>query len=210
MTLRALDSLQNCDAIVCEDSRHSSLLLNHYKINKPLLVLNDFNESAHVGTIIQKLEVGQNLCLISDAGTPLISDPGYKLVRECLEKNIKVDCLPGPSSVITSLTMSKLPPDKFMFIGYLPDKPGHRDEMYRKLQEISNIMPVTFIIFIAPFKLQKTFEEIRDNLGDIHITLAKELTKIHQNVEEKPISSWVQAFKSQHPKGEYIALFRLS
>lgn len=209
ITLRALDALKECDSIVCEDTRRASLLLSHYEIDKPLLVLNDFNESQTFNHIIQKLEDGQNVCLISDAGTPLISDPGYKLVRECLEKDIKVDSLPGPSSVITALTLSKLPPDKFMFIGYLPDKPGHRAETYKKLQEIEKVLPTTFIVFIAPFKLNKSLGEMKEVWGDINITLAKELTKVHQKVEEKRISRWLENFRKQPPKGEYIALFRL-
>src|SRR4051812_16286576 len=102
ITLRSLEALQSCDGIICEDTRRSILLLNHYQIKKPLMALNDFNEQREFPKIIDRLKNGENLALISDAGTPLISDPGYKLVRECLKEKIPVDSLPGPSSVITA------------------------------------------------------------------------------------------------------------
>src|SRR3989338_10355783 len=116
ITLRSLEVLQNVDTIICEDTRRTSLLLNHYQIKKPLLIINDFNEAHTIPQIIQRLIARENLALVSDAGTPLISDPGYKLVRECLAQNIPVDSLPGPSSIITALTLSGLPPDKFLFL----------------------------------------------------------------------------------------------
>src|SRR5690242_2700281 len=106
ITLRALETLKTADAIICEDTRRTSLLLSHYEIKKPLLVLNDFNESRQIDFLIEKLNNGENLALVSDAGTPLVSDPGYKLIRECLAKNIQVDSLPGPSAPVTALTLS--------------------------------------------------------------------------------------------------------
>lgn len=208
ITLRSLEALKNADAIICEDTRRTNILLNHYLIKKPLIVLNDFNENSLFSKIIGRLANGQNLVLVSDAGTPLISDPGYKLVRECLVQNIKIDSLPGPSSVITALTLSGLSPDKFLFGGYLPDKPGHRQNTYQIIKQISQIQSVTFIFFVAPFKLIKTLEEMRESLGEIFITLAKELTKMNQKVETKRISNWIELFKKQNPKGEWTMLFR--
>lgn len=208
ITLRALEALKESDGVICEDSRRTSLLLNHYQINKPLLVLNDYNEAQGVESLIDKLKSGQNLVLVSDAGTPLISDPGYKLVRECLAQRIEVDSLPGPSSVITALTLSSLPPDKFMFLGYLPDKPGHRLETLKKVKEVNQTIKTTFIIFVSPHKLKRTLEEMEGSLGDIEITLAKELTKIHQKVQSKKISVWLSEFKNP-PKGEFVMLFNL-
>src|SRR5438270_488991 len=111
ITLRSLETLKEVDGIICEDSRRTSLLLNHYQINKPLIVLNDFNEARNLTLIIERLKKGENLALVSDAGTPLISDPGFKLVREALKENIPVDSLPGPSSIITALTLAGLPTD---------------------------------------------------------------------------------------------------
>lgn len=208
ITLRALEILQNVDSIICEDTRRTSLLLNHYQINKPLLILNDFNEANAFQQIINQLQSGQNLALVSDAGTPLVSDPGYKLVRECIAQDIPVDSLPGPSSVITALTLSGLPPDKFLFLGYLPEKPGHRTDLLKKLTAIHDSITVTYIVFVSPHKLIRTLEDMREVLGDIEVSLAHELTKIHQSVEKKKISQLLENLK--HPKGEYILLLNLN
>ncbi len=208
VTLRTLETLENSDAIICEDTRRTSLLLKHFNIEKPLLVLNDFNEERGIGQIVSRLASGQNLSLVSDAGTPLISDPGYKLVRECLKEGIVVDSLPGPSAVTTALTLSGLPPDKFLFLGYLPEKTGKRKDQIKKIKLIHDQLPTTFIIFVAPHKLLKTLEDIKDALGDIEVSLAAELTKIHQNVFKKKISEILAEIKN--PKGEYVLMLRLN
>lgn len=210
ITLRALEVLKEVDGIICEDTRRASILLNYYQINKPLLVLNDFNENKTYQSIIKRLSTGENLALVSDAGTPLISDPGYKLVRACLEENIPVESIPGPSSVVTSLTLSGLPPDKFFFFGYLPEKSGGRLKSFEQIKSISYILPVTFIVFISPHKLVKTLQEMEGFFSDnLKITLAKELTKIHQSVDSKKISDWMDYFKDKNPKGEYVMLLNL-
>lgn len=203
ITLRALDILKEADAVICEDTRRTSILLNHYAIKKPLIVLNDYNEAKSFPEIIGRLNTGQNLALVSDAGTPLISDPGYKLIREAIAQNIAVDSLPGPSSILPALTLSGLPPDKFMFLGYLPEKPSHR------LKTLKELLPnITYIIFAAPHKLIKTLQDFKEVFGNTPITLAHELTKIHQSVETKTIDQWLTLLKN--PKGEYVLLFRLS
>lgn len=202
ITLRALEILKEVDGIICEDTRRTSILLNHYGIQKPMIVLNDYNEHKNVSRVINLLKEGQNLALVSDAGTPLISDPGYKLVRACLENNIEVDSIPGSSSVIMALTLSGLPPDKFMFLGYLPEKPGHRKDLLSSLSE-----KITYIIFIAPHKLLRVLQEMQEIYGDIEVCLAHELTKIHQSVETKKISLWLQNLGN--PKGEYVLCFCL-
>lgn len=204
ITLRAIETLQSVDGIICEDTRRTSLLLNHYQIKKPLIILNDFNEFKTFPEIINRLLSGQNLGLVSDAGTPLISDPGYKLVRECLSQNIPVDSLPGPSSVITALTLSGLPPDKFLFLGYPPEKPGQR---IKWLESLKLQQKTTLVMFISPYKLLKDLVDLRQVFGDIEVVLAKELTKIYQKVEKKTVSKWLETIKN--PKGEFILLFRL-
>src|SRR3989344_1240243 len=146
ITLRVLEVLQSVDGIICEDTRRTGLLLNHYQIKKPLIILNDYNEFKTFPQIIERLKSGQNLALVSDAGTPLISDPGYKLVRECIFQEIEIDSLPGPSSVITALTLSGLPPDKFLFLGYPPEKEGHRIDLFHKLTLIHGSIKVTYIM----------------------------------------------------------------
>lgn len=202
ITLRALEILASVDGIICEDTRRTSILLQHYQIKKSLIILNDYNETKEVNSIINRLESGQNLALVSDAGTPLISDPGYKLVRACLENNIEVDSIPGSSSVITALTLSGLPPDKFMFLGYLPEKQGHRKQLLEKLTE-----KITYIIFVAPHKLIRVLQEMLEIYGDIEICLAHELTKIHQSVKTQKISNWLETLI--RPKGEYVLCFNL-
>lgn len=204
ITLRALEILQSVDGIICEDTRRTSLLLNHFQIKKPLMILNDYNEGKTANQIIDQLKVGQNLALVSDAGTPLISDPGYKLVRECLAEGIAVDSIPGPSSVITALTLSGLPPDRFLFVGYPPEKPGKRAKWLEELKNADS----TVIMFISPHKLLTILSDMERVFDDIEIVLAAELTKFHQNVEKKKISQWLETLKN--PKGEYVLLFNLS
>lgn len=209
ITIRSLDTLKQVDAIICEDTRRTSLLLNHFDIKKPLLVLNDFNEFKQITNLIERLKQGENLALVSDAGTPLISDPGYKLVRECLSQGVQVDSLPGPSAPITALTLSGLAPDKFMFLGYVPEKPGARQTAYSNLKQIHQITPTTFIWFIAPFKLKRVLEELQTELNDPTITLARELTKLHQEVLTKTTSQWLEFYAKREPKGEIVLLLRL-
>jgi 16S rRNA (cytidine1402-2'-O)-methyltransferase len=209
ISLRALEALQSCDAIICEDTRVSINLLNHYQIKKPLFSLNDYNEQKMYPILINRLKSGENLALISDAGTPLISDPGFKLVREALKEGIQVDSLPGASAVITALTLSGMPPDKVMFLGFPPDKPGHRQNLYNQIKQISEITPTTFILFIAPFKLVKTLTEMQEVLGDIEVNLAHELTKIHQSSETKKISEFLEKYQKSAPKGEYVMFLRI-
>lgn len=213
ITLRALEILQSVDAIICEDTRRTALLLNHYQIKKPLLVLNDYNEFKTFPQIIERLNSGQNLALVSDAGTPLISDPGYKLVRECITQEIEIDSLPGPSSVITALTLSGLPPDKFLFLGYPPEKSGQRRKLFQNIHDRkqNDDIKLTYIMFVSPYKLLRNLEDMKEVFGDIEVVLAHELTKIHQSVENKKISDWMKKLNppAGGPKGEYIILLRL-
>lgn len=208
ITLRALEVLGSVDEVICEDSRRTSLLLSHFEIKKPLIVLNDFNEYKSEDFILGKLREGKNLALVSDAGTPLVSDPGYKIVRAAIEQGLEVDSLPGPTSITTALTLSAMPPDKFMFVGYLPEKEGRRKSQYNHLSDINKLIPTTFIIFVAPHKLLKTLEEIKSELNNPSIALCKELTKMHQDVRRGKVSEVLENLKS--PKGEYILLLSLN
>lgn len=210
ITLRALETLKSCDGIICEDTRRTSQLLQHYEIKKPLYILNDFNEPKQIPFLIQKLQNNENLCLVSDAGTPLVSDPGYKLVRECLATGVVIDSLPGASAPTVALTLSGFPPDKFMFVGYLPEKPGARTTTIQTLSKINQLQPTTFILFIAPFKLKKTLSEIQQILNNPQVCLARELTKIHQEVLTKKASEWTEYYAKKEPKGEFVLLLRLS
>ena len=206
ITLRALEVLKSVDAIICEDTRRSSILLNHYQIKKPLHVLNDFNENDKVSYFIQKLQAGENLALISDAGTPLINDPGYKLVRECLKQQIPVDSLPGPSSILAALTLSGLPPHPFTYLGYPPEKSSARIKLFESLK--SHTLESTYIILVSPYKLTQTLMDIKEVLGNIELVLAAELTKLHQSVQSHIINTWLEKYHNTKPKGEFMILFR--
>lgn len=208
ITLRALKMLNEVDAVICEDSRRTGLLLNHFQIKKPLIVVNDFNEAKMVEPVIERLRTGQNLALVSDAGMPLVSDPGYKIIRQCISEGIEVDCLPGPSAVTTALVLSGLPPYPFTFLGYLPEKQGKQNEMLAKIK--SSLLESTYLLFAAPHKLVKNLQVIQKNLGDLDITIAFELTKMHQNVKNKKISEWLKQFEKPKPKGEAVLLFHLT
>ncbi|MDD5147189.1 MAG: 16S rRNA (cytidine(1402)-2'-O)-methyltransferase [Candidatus Daviesbacteria bacterium] len=213
ITLRALEVLRFVDTIICEDTRRTGLLLSHYQIKKPLIVLNDYNEARIFPEIVDRLKSGENLALVSDAGTPLVSDPGYKLIRECSQQGIAVDSLPGPSSILPALTLSGLPPDKFMFLGYPPEKESHRLKLFQNVhdREQNDYMKVTYILFVSPHKLVKILQDMQEVFGDMEIVLAKELTKIHQSVKGQKISEWLEELKNPPdggPKGEYVLLFR--
>lgn len=210
ITLRALETLKLVDGVICEDTRRTGILLNHYSIQKPLIVLNDFNENKTFPQIIEKLQNGQNLTLVSDAGTPLVSDPGYKLVRECLRLGIKVDSIPGPSAAIAALTLSGLPPDKFLFLGFPPEKKSNRIKWIVKMEKISKILNTTIILYVSPYKLKSLLLELQECLGEIEIVLAKELTKLNQSVKRQVISKWLDHFSKGSPKGEYTLLFNLT
>ncbi len=204
ITLRALDTLKSVDLILAEDTRHSGLLLAHYQIKKPLLSYEEHNELQRIPEIIEKLKAGQNIALISDAGTPTISDPGFKLVREAIKMGISVVSIPGASSILTALTSSGLPTDKFLFLGYLPKKEGHR----KKLLENCELNPVvcTLIIFEAPHRLLKTLQEMQDVFGDREIVICRELTKIHEEIRREKISESIIHFRKVNPKGEFVIL----
>lgn len=206
ITLRSLEILKEVDGVICEDSRRTGLLLNHYQIHKPLTVLNDFNENRIFPEIIERLKSGQNLALVSDAGTPLISDPGYKLVRECIAQQILVDSLPGPSSVTAALSLSGLPPDRFLFVGYPPEKRGKRIKWLEDLKKSDN----TIITFVSPHKLLRTLEDMKEVYGDIEIVICRELTKVHQEIRREKISQLIDHYQQQLPKGEITAVFKIT
>ncbi len=216
ITFRAVETLFAVDAIACEDTRRTGLLLENLlhhveSKSKPKLVsYYEQNEAQRIPEIISFLKNDFSMALVSDAGTPLISDPGFKLVRECLKKGIKVESLPGASSVLTALTSSGLPTDKFFFAGYPPHKSGHRKTFFENIKKSQEFLKTTVILFEAPHKLIKTLSEMKEALGDIEIVLAREMTKIHEELLCQKISIALEFYKKRKPKGEYVLLFNLS
>ena len=218
ISLRAIKTLRSVDVIACEDTRRTGILLNELgkikKIDKhfekpQLISCYEKNEIKRIPEIISALKNGKNVALVSDGGTPLISDPGFKLVRECIAQGIKVISIPGPSSVVSALVISGLPTDKFFFVGYLPKKEGHRRKMLETIRKLNNLIASTIIIFESPHRLPKTLNEIKNVLGDIKIVLARELTKIYEETKKDQVSNLIGHFSKNTPKGEFVILFNL-
>ena len=210
LTIRASEILSNVEYIACEDTRRTGTLLIQLPnvVRKAHLIsYYEQNEIQRIPQIIGILKNGIDVALISDAGTPTISDPGFKLVRQSIVEGIKVESIPGPSSVLTALTVSGLPTDKFLFIGYLPRKEGHRKTL---LEDIKNqTVKATIIMFEAPHRLVKTLTEMQEMFGDIDIVVCRELTKLHEEVRREKISQAIEYFAKVTPKGEFVILFHL-
>ncbi len=220
ITFRALQVLFDADVIACEDTRRTGLLLQKLRemidasspeaeekiTHPPLISYYEQNELQRIPEIINILQNGQNVALISDAGTPAISDPGFKLIREAIKQKIKVESLPGASAVLTALTASGLPTDKFVFAGYPPRKPGHRKTFFENIKKSQEFLKTTVILFEAPHKILKTLGEMEEVFGDIEIVIARELTKTHDEVRHEKISESLSHFKKKAPKGEFVIL----
>ena len=198
ITLRAVRILQEADLIAAEDTRHTLKLLNHLKIKKPLISYYKQNEKIKTKKLINKLLNGENIALVSDAGTPVISDPGEEIAKEAINNNIDVVPIPGACALINSLISSGINAKEFIFIGFLP---ANAKEKETKLEEYKNIKQ-TLIFYEAPHKLKGTLENIKEVLGDRHICLARELTKIHEEFIRGTISEVLE--KCQEPKGEFV------
>lgn len=198
---RALEALRNCSHVACEDSRVTGKLLQFYGINKPMLVCNDYTESSQVARVLELLQAGHVVALVSDAGTPLISDPGYVLVRAVRQANFKVTTIPGACSVITALTIAELPINRFMFIGFLHNKSSGRRQ---NLVEVADLN-VTIVCFETARRLTASLQDIYETLGDRHICMARELTKTHEEVWNGTVLNLIEHCKShKHLKGEIV------
>ena len=178
ISLRALRILKEVDLIACEDTRHTAKLLTHYGIRTPSQSYHKFNEESRAQQLVQMLREGKNIALVSDSGTPLVSDPGYELVSSCRREGIQVVPIPGPSAAIAALIASGLPADSFCFSGFLPSKGSLRK---RRLEELAGL-PVTLILYEAPHRLLSSLEDMAAILGPRRATVARELTKIHEEL----------------------------
>jgi 16S rRNA (cytidine1402-2'-O)-methyltransferase len=176
ITLRALRVLGEADLIACEDTRHTRKLLAHYEIFKPITSYHEHNERKRAAELISKLEAGMNIAIVSDAGTPLVSDPGFHIVREAIERGLQVIPIPGPSAFIAALAASGLPTDQFTFVGFLPSKPSTRRKRLAELAQIES----TLIIYEAPHRIKETISDAAEVLGNRTCVIAREMTKIHE------------------------------
>ncbi len=200
ITLRALRILKEVDVILAEDTRQSIKLLKHYEIEKTLIPYHMHNEHRELQRFVKMLEDGKNLALISDAGTPAISDPGFLIVRECLRNEIAVECLPGATAFVPALVNSGLPSDSFCFEGFLPEKKG-RQTMLKKLCEEER----TIIIYESPHRLLKTLQQFKEYFGDDRqVSVSRELTKMFEETVNGTITELIAHFSVKPVKGEIV------
>ena len=204
ITLRAIECIKDADLILCEDTRRSLKLMNHLEIKKPLKSFHKFNEHSTVEKIIFEIQSGIKVGLISDAGTPSISDPGYLIVKMCIDNNIDVECLPGPTALIPALAISGLPSERFTFEGFLPVKKGRKT----RLQELS-LEKRTMIFYESPYKLYKTLKDFYDFFGpEREISISKELTKIFENTKRGKIKDFLDSYENKKLKGEFVIVVK--
>ncbi|NLL92561.1 MAG: 16S rRNA (cytidine(1402)-2'-O)-methyltransferase [Clostridiales bacterium] len=201
ITFRVIRTLKEVDLIGAEDTRHSIKLLNHFEINTPMTSYHEFNKYDKAKFLVNEMLAGKNIALITDAGTPGISDPGEELVRQCFEAGIEVSSLPGPAACITALTMSGQVTRRFAFEAFLPSDKKERATILEELKSETR----TMIIYEAPHRLVKTLTELQKTLGGNRgITLCKKLTKIHEKARKSTIDQLIFEFKNETPRGEYV------
>ena len=196
-TYRSLELLSDVDLIAAEDTRRTGVLLKHYEIKTPLTSFNSYNQAKKSDRLIARLKEGHNLALVSDAGTPGVSDPLYHLVRAALAEYVSVVSLPGPSAVLAALTISGLPVNRFVFEGFLPRKKGRKKLIEDLVQEKR-----TIVLFESPHRIAKTLNELYQAMGDRKAVLARELTKIHEEVIRGTLEDLVVVAEEQKLKGE--------
>lgn len=206
ITQRALEVLCEADLIACEDTRHSRPLLKHYEIDKPLLSLHDHNEAQRIPELIEKVQNGANIAIISDAGMPLISDPGYRLMQACIAEDVEYTVLPGPSAVLTALAGSGFPCHAFSFDGFLPVKKGKR----RKALEAAIGGGKTAIFFESPHRLGSTLEILADINPEQRVCVARELSKKFETYHRDSAAALWQYFQERPAKGEIVLLLDVS
>jgi len=199
ITLRALDILRGVDLIAAEDTRHATILLQRYEIHKPLVSYYEENEKRRSQELLEILLTGQNVALITDAGTPLMSDPGFQIVRQAIDNNIAIVPVPGPSSILTALMASGLATDRFVFEGFLPRKKGR----LTRLNELAH-EPRTMVFFESPQRILKTLNDFLEKFGDRHAVCAREMTKIYEEFQRNRLSNLITHFKAHPPKGEFV------
>ena len=200
-TFRAIDALKEVDFVFAEDTRNSIQLMKHYNIETKIDSYHEHNNVKKIPKIINLLNEGKNIALISDAGTPTISDPGYKLIRACIDEEINIIPIPGASAVTAALSASGLPSDSFFFLGFLPHKKGRKKKI-SFLKSLDN----TIIIFESPHRLLKTLKELRDELGERPVVVARELTKLYEEIARGNFESVIEYFESKKVKGEIVII----
>jgi 16S rRNA (cytidine1402-2'-O)-methyltransferase len=204
ITLRAIETLQSVDRIACEDTRQTGKLLQRHQIRRPLVSLHDHNEARRAPELLERLRAGESVALVSDGGTPLISDPGWRLVHDAIGAGVAVTWIPGATALIGGLALSGLPAERFVFEGFLPSKAGARK---RRLQALRG-EERTVILYESPHRLLKTLRDVRETLGEVPMACARELTKMFEEVRRGPASELVRHFEQHPPKGELVLVLQ--
>ena len=200
ITLRSINVLIDSDLVLCEDTRRSKILMSHYKINTQLKSFHKFNEHKEVDSIVDQIKEGKKISLISDAGTPGISDPGFLIVRTCVESEIEIECLPGATAFVPALINSGIPSDKFVFEGFLPVKKGRKT----RLETLSN-EERTMIFYESPHKILKTLNDFKLNFGsERKISISRELTKVYEENIRGTVEEVISFFGDKKIKGEIV------
>ncbi|MAV81090.1 MAG: 16S rRNA (cytidine(1402)-2'-O)-methyltransferase [Flavobacteriales bacterium] len=200
ITIRAIKTLESVDIILCEDTRRSKKLLNHIGVKSNLKSHHKFNEHKELEKVVEKIILGNNVALITDAGTPGISDPGFLIIRTCIAKKIKVECLPGPTALIPGIVLSGLPMEKFIFEGFLPLKKGRSSRL--KVLSSENR---TMIFYESPHRLIKTLKDFQSTFGsERKISVSRELTKIYEETKRGSLKEIIKIFENKKPKGEFV------
>ena len=201
ITFRAVETLKRVPLIAAEDTRHSKVLLSHYNISTPLISYFEHNKFSRIPKLMDHLKGGNDLAVITDAGTPGISDPAYRLVREAITHSINIESIPGPSAFLAGLSSSGLPTDRFIFEGFLPPKKGRKKRMLSVENE-----EATLIYYESPNRLLRTLKQLKETLGDRPAVVSRELTKLYEEIKRGTLSELYSYFDKRKPKGECVIL----
>lgn len=200
ITLRAINVLKTCDLILAEDTRTSGFLLKHLGIDTRMQSHHKFNEHKTAGNIVQRIKSGENIALISDAGTPAISDPGFLIVRECVKEGVGVECLPGATAFVPALVMSGIPNDRFCFEGFLPQKKGRQTRLQELAEETR-----TMILYESPYRVLKTLTQFAEYFGEErYASVSREISKIYEETIRGTLTELIAHFTTNEPKGEFV------
>lgn len=202
ITVRAADILGKVDFVVAENRSRALKLLNHLNIHRPLITINSYNEDRKSGEIVRRLLDGNDIALITGAGTPCVSDPGIAVVRKAYEAGLEVSAVPGPSAVAAAVSISGLYADRFVFLGFLPQKRGKKKRVFRDF----GIFPYPMIFFESPRRIAETLRCISEELGDRQVAVLKEMTKVYEQVLRAPVNELIDLFSGEEQKGEYTII----
>ncbi|MFC1557538.1 16S rRNA (cytidine(1402)-2'-O)-methyltransferase [candidate division KSB1 bacterium] len=199
ITYRAVEVLKNVDVIAAEDTRRASILTRHYGIDTPRRSFHDYNAGKRIPEFADRLSNGEEVALISDAGTPGVSDPGYLLIKHCIDTGITVVSIPGPTALIAAFVVSGLPTERFVFEGFLPVKKGRKTRIKALADEAR-----TIVLYESPHRLRRTLSDLLETLGDRKVTVAREMTKLYEEIYRTSLSDAVERYRNKKPKGEFV------